>query len=61
MAYTKAYQVTDNLEYKETAEKTLNYLLKEMLAPGHGFYSATDADSLTFRRKRRRIFFHMET
>ncbi len=47
MAYTQAYQVTGNIEYKETAEKTLNYLLKEMLAPGHGFYSATDADSLT--------------
>ncbi len=47
MAYTQAYQVTGNIEYKKTAEKTLNYLLKEMLAPGHGFYSATDADSLT--------------
>ncbi len=47
IAYTQAYQLTGNEKYRQTSQKTLNYLLKEMQSPEGGFYSATDADSLT--------------
>ena len=47
IAYTEAYQLTGNEQYKNTSQKTLDYLLKEMQSLGGGFYSATDADSLT--------------
>ncbi|MBU2456077.1 MAG: thioredoxin domain-containing protein [Proteobacteria bacterium] len=47
IAYTEAYQLTGNERYKHTAQKTLDYLLKEMQSPEGGFFSATDADSLT--------------
>ncbi|RLC18479.1 MAG: hypothetical protein DRH93_16550 [Deltaproteobacteria bacterium] len=48
IAYTEAYQLTGNETYRQTAQKTLDYLLKEMQSPEGGFYSATDADSLDF-------------
>jgi hypothetical protein len=47
IAYTKAYQLTGNKHYRQTSEKTLDYLLKEMQSPEGGFYCATDADSFT--------------
>ncbi|MCK5164432.1 MAG: thioredoxin domain-containing protein [Desulfobacula sp.] len=47
IAYTEAYQLTGNIKYKRISQKTLDYLLKEMQSPEGGFYSATDADSLT--------------
>lgn len=47
IAYTQAYQLTKNEKYRQTSQKTLDYLLKEMQSPGGGFYSATDADSQT--------------
>ena len=47
IAYTEAYQLTGNEKYRQTSQKTLDYLLKEMQSPEGGFYSATDADSLT--------------
>ncbi|MDD4811468.1 MAG: thioredoxin domain-containing protein, partial [Methanobacterium formicicum] len=45
MAYTEAYQATGETEYRETAEKVLEYILRDMRSPEGGFYSAEDADS----------------
>ncbi len=45
MAYSKAYQLTKKWIYCEVAEKTAEYVLREMTAPEGGFYSAQDADS----------------
>ena len=45
MAYSAAYNVTKNSVYLETAEKTAEYILREMTSPDGGFYSAQDADS----------------
>lgn len=45
MAYCKAYQLTKKWIYCEVAEKTAEYILREMTAPEGGFYSAQDADS----------------
>jgi len=45
MAYTRAYDVTQNRFYLEVAEQTAEYVLREMTAPEGGFYSAQDADS----------------
>ena len=45
MAYCKAYQLTKNHIYCEVAEKTADYILREMTSPEGGFYCAQDADS----------------
>lgn len=45
MAYCKAYQLTKKWIYCEVAEKTAEYILREMTTPEGGFYSAQDADS----------------
>lgn len=45
MAYTEAYQATGEIEYRETAEEVLEYILRDMRSPEGGFYSAEDADS----------------
>jgi len=45
MAYIEAYQATGNKEYEETAREVFTYVLRDMSAPGGGFYSAEDADS----------------
>lgn len=45
MAYTAAYEVTKNEGYLDTAEKTVDYIFREMTSPEGGFYSAQDADS----------------
>jgi uncharacterized protein YyaL (SSP411 family) len=45
MAYAKAYCLTKNTLYKEVAEQTASYLLREMQSPEGGFFSAQDADS----------------
>lgn len=45
MAYCKVYEVTKKRLYKDVAIKTANYVLKEMVSPDGGFYSAQDADS----------------
>ncbi|MDE6516240.1 MAG: AGE family epimerase/isomerase, partial [Acetatifactor sp.] len=39
------YVVTQNPLYLDTAEKTAQYVIREMTSPGGGFYSAQDADS----------------
>ncbi|MGZ4857554.1 MAG: thioredoxin domain-containing protein, partial [Methanobacteriaceae archaeon] len=45
IAYTEVYQATGKNIYRETAEQTLEYLLRDMQSPEGGFYSAEDADS----------------
>lgn len=43
--YLNAYRVTRESFFKEIAEETLNYLLRDMYHPEGGFYSSQDADS----------------
>ncbi|MDZ7336886.1 MAG: thioredoxin domain-containing protein [candidate division KSB1 bacterium] len=45
ITYLEAYQLTRNVDYKETASATLDYVLREMTSPEGGFYSSQDADS----------------
>ncbi len=45
MAYTEAFQVTRNDEYKDTAKEIFTYVLRDMTSPEGAFYSAEDADS----------------
>ena len=45
MAYLDAYQATRRSVYKKTAKEIFAYVLRDMQAPGGGFYSAEDADS----------------
>lgn len=45
MAYCKAYQLTGKFIYRKVAERTADYVLREMTAPEGGFFSAQDADS----------------
>ncbi|UCH37215.1 MAG: thioredoxin domain-containing protein, partial [Candidatus Bathyarchaeota archaeon] len=44
IAYLEAYQVTRKEKYKETAEATLTYVLRDLTHPDGGFYAAEDAD-----------------
>ncbi len=45
LAYSKAYSVTNNSLYLVIAEKTTDYILREMTSECGGFFSAQDADS----------------
>ncbi len=45
IAYAAAYSITNNNIHLDTAEKTAEYILREMTAECGGFYSAQDADS----------------
>lgn len=45
IVYSVAYGFTNNEVYLDTAEKTAEYILREMTSPDGGFYSAQDADS----------------
>ena len=45
VAYAEAHQLTGRPVFARVARETLDYLLREMTAPGGGLYSATDADS----------------
>ena len=45
LAYCKAYSITKNTLYLEIAEKTADYVLREMTWDEGGFFSAQDADS----------------
>ncbi len=45
LLYLEAYQVTGAPPYRRVAEKTLEYIEREMTHPEGGFYSAQDADS----------------
>ena len=43
--YLHAWQITGDADFADTANDIYDYILREMTAPGGGFYSATDADS----------------
>jgi uncharacterized protein YyaL (SSP411 family) len=43
--YARAWQVTGTDRYRQVAEETLDYLLREMRHPDGAFYSSQDADS----------------
>ena len=43
--YFEAYQATRKERYRQVAEETLDYVLREMKSPEGGFYSTQDADS----------------
>ena len=43
--YSEVYTITKNKLFKETIEKTIQWLQREMTHPEGGFYSALDADS----------------
>jgi uncharacterized protein YyaL (SSP411 family) len=43
--YAQAFTITKNPLFKETIEKTVDWLEREMTHPKGGFYSALDADS----------------
>ncbi|MBQ1820955.1 MAG: thioredoxin domain-containing protein [Clostridia bacterium] len=45
LAYCKAYELTNDPFYRDTAEQTAAFLLREMRAENDGFYCAQDADS----------------
>ena len=45
IACLEAFQATGKEEYSRTAREVLDYVLRDMTAPGGGFYSAEDADS----------------
>lgn len=45
MSYTKAFNLTQKPTYKEIAEKTAEYVMREMIGSDGGFYCAQDADS----------------
>jgi len=44
-AYLEAYQATGKEEYAKTAREIFDYVLRDMVHPEGGFYSAEDADS----------------
>jgi len=44
-AYSEAYQITKNEDYRRTAQQVLSYVLRNLTSPEGGFYSAEDADS----------------
>lgn len=43
--YSKAYQYSSNVLFKEKINETISWLLNEMCSPEMGFYAAMDADS----------------
>ncbi|MGH0030508.1 MAG: thioredoxin domain-containing protein [Myxococcota bacterium] len=45
LAFVEAWQVTGDARFADVVRSTLDYVAREMTAPGGGFYSATDADS----------------
>lgn len=47
VAYLEAWQATGKEKYADVVSDTLNYIQREMTSPEGGFYSATDADSIT--------------
>lgn len=48
ISYVEAYQLTKDPFYARIVDETLQYVIRDMTAPGGGFYSAEDADSLPY-------------
>ncbi len=44
-AYLEAYQATGDILFRDTAERTLDYVLRELTGPEGGFFCGQDADS----------------
>jgi uncharacterized protein YyaL (SSP411 family) len=44
-SYCEAFQITGDPFFADIARRTCEYVLRDMTAPGGGFYSAEDADS----------------
>jgi hypothetical protein len=47
VSYLDAFQITQDDTLASAARRTLDYVIRDMTAPGGGFYSAEDADSAT--------------
>ncbi|MGD9818072.1 MAG: thioredoxin domain-containing protein [Desulfomonilaceae bacterium] len=45
LAYTEAYQITGNSQYRKTVEEIFEYVLRDMTSKDGAFFSAEDADS----------------
>jgi uncharacterized protein YyaL (SSP411 family) len=45
LAYLEAFQLSGQMKFMITAKETLDYVLRDMVAPEGGFFSAQDADS----------------
>ncbi len=45
ISYLEAFQITGEPDLARAAGRTLDYVMRDMTAPGGGFYSAEDADS----------------
>lgn len=45
LIYTETFQITKNKLFAQVANDTLTYLIRDMMSPIGGFYSAEDADS----------------
>ncbi len=45
LAYLETYQLTKNKEYAKIARQIFTYVLRDLISPEGGFYSAEDADS----------------
>jgi uncharacterized protein YyaL (SSP411 family) len=45
LAYANAHHLTKKNIYRETVEHTIEYVMREMISPEGGFFSAEDADS----------------
>jgi len=55
--YVRAWAATGRYEYRRAAERTLDYVLRDMTAPQGGFFSAEDADSIEAGEREEGVFY----